>query len=437
MKVMSNTRRLLGDQGTTFDKSFVSLPLCCPSRATFLTGQYAHNHRVLSNSLPTGGYAKLDNRSTLAVWLSKAGYHTAFAGKYLNGYASTAEEGGPLAAPPGWRDWYADAAEGQYSYFDYQVNHNRRLIEFGSSPGDYRTDVLSRRLNSVIRVHAGSSKPLFLWAAFLSPHRGKAGEGKDMGAGPVPAPRHAGRFASVTLPMPASFNEADVSDKPASVRDEPPLEREDIERLRQTYAQQLESLLAVDEAVRSAVTALRQTGRLANTLIIFTSDNGYLNGAHRKLLKGLPYEPSIRVPLILRGPSVPAGQHRSQLVANVDLAPTILDAARVRPGRVVDGISVLPLARNPRLGEDRVLLLEGAPQSESDVFEFVGVRTARYKYIEWRTGEKELYDLKRDPDELASRAGDRAVASVQSMLAGRLRALRQCRGPSCRAVRAP
>jgi arylsulfatase A-like enzyme len=232
--------------------------------------------------------------------------------------------------------------------------------------------------------------------------------------------------------MPPSFNEADVSDKPLDIREAPALTPAVIAEIRANYQRRLESLLDVDRLVAHLVATLRATRELERTLIIFTSDNGFFNGEHRVPEgKHLVYEPSIRVPLILRGPGVPRGAHRGQLVANIDLAPTILQAARARPGRLLDGISLLPLARTPRLGLGRSIEVQDAP--DDDIKEqFTAVHTPDFLYAEYRIGDRELYDLRQDPFELQNRAGDAAYGAIQASLAARLAALRSCRGAGCR-----
>jgi arylsulfatase A-like enzyme len=304
LRVMSNVRRLLGRQGTTFTRSFTVYPQCCPSRASFLTGQYAHNHEVLGNSPPAGGYQKLNHRNTLPVWLRRAGYHTAHIGKYLNGYGGS----NPLEIPPGWREWRGSVDPSTYRYTGYTLNENGRLRTY---PG-YQTDVYAGKAEGVIRRRAPRARPFFLWVAFLAPHAGDPDDPDDPGAGigsPSPAPRHRDVFDSARLPRPPSFNEANVSDKPPGIAGRVLLPPERIAAIRENYQQELESLLAVDQAVGRIVRALRESGELANTYVIFTSDNGFFHGEHRVAQgKNLPYEPAIRVPLLVRGPGVPRGR---------------------------------------------------------------------------------------------------------------------------------
>jgi N-acetylglucosamine-6-sulfatase len=429
LRVMANVKTLLADQGTTFDNGFASFSLCCPSRATFLTGQYAHNHGVMGNAPPDGGYAKLDSSNTLPVWLQQAGYHTVHIGKYLNGYPGANR----AHVPPGWTEWYGSIDPSTYQFFNYTLNENGRLVRYGSDPASYQADVYSRKAVDAIRRLAPAAAPFFLSVAFLAPHSGGPRESDDPRnfATPVPAPRHRNRYASEPLPQTPSFNEADVSDKPAGIRSRRVLTAQDVANITESYRQRLESLLAVDEAVAAMVAALRETGELDRTLIVFTTDNGFFHGEHRVPSgKVLLYEPSIRVPLIIRGPGVPRGQHVRELAANIDLAPTIVAATGARPLRVMDGRSLLALARDParRLGRD--ILIERGPGGNNQQL-FTALRTMRYLYAEYSNGDRELYDLVADPDQLTSLHADPAYQALRAVLAERLGRLRTCTGAAC------
>ena len=423
MRVMPNVKTLIADQGVTFDNSFVSYSLCCPSRATFLTGQYAHNHHVWGNAAPSGGYYKLDSTNTLPVWLQRAGYQTIHLGKYLNQYGTR----NPREIPPGWGQWYGTPDPSTYRYLDYTFNENGNLVQFGTSANDYKTDVEARLAVDLIGRQATDPRPFFMWVAFVAPHSGGPADADDpVGlATPSPAPRDQNRFANEPLPMPPSFNEADVSDKPAQIRNKRLLGPGKIRAIRENYQQRLESLLAVDEAVARIVEELSLIGKLDNTYIIFTSDNGFFHGEHR--IQGgkiLLYEPSIRVPLLIRGPGIPAGKHRSQFVANVDLAPTIVQATGAQPGLVMDGRSLIPFAKDRRLQSGRDILLETPT--------YAGIRAPNWLYAEHVTGEKELYNLARDPDELNSLQTNPSYDVMKRNLAARLDRLRQCKGAECR-----
>ena len=424
LRVMPETQRLIGEAGTTFTNAFVTYPLCCPSRATLLTGQYAHNHGVRGNQPPGGGAGALDARETLPVWLQRAGYYTAHVGKYLNGYGEVV----PATVPPGWSRWLALVDPTTYSFYDYTLSDDGHLVHHGSGEADYQTDVRAAAAERVIRERAGRG-PFFLSVAPVAPHLELSDAG-GKGRAPRPAPRHAGRFADEPLPAKASFDEADVSDKPGSLRRLPRLgaaARADVLR---TYRAQLASLLAVDELVARLVAALEESGELDRTLVVFTSDNGFFHGEHRiRDGKFLPYEEAIRVPLLIRGGGFPAGAVADQLVANVDLAPTLLEAAGAAAGRRLDGVALQALAADERAGRGRALLLEGL---EGNRATYTAVRTERWLWVEYDDGARELYDLAADPLQLRSRHAGKAFKDVRAELAERLARLRRCAGESCR-----
>lgn len=423
LRVMKNVRRFLVREGVTFENSFVTLPVCCPSRATFLTGQYAHNHGVLSNIAPTGGYSKLNHSNTLAVWLRRAKYRNIHVGIYLNQYGRS----NPTEIPKGWTEWYTRTSG---HYYRFKLNENGTIVKYKGEE-NYHTDVIARRAVDVIHRMADDSSPFFLWFTTFAPHHGRPLEPDDppnFGT-PAVAVRHRDAFAFERLPLTPSFNEEDVSDKPLRVRGLPLMTQEQITAIQENYQQRLESLLAVDEAVREIVKALKQEGILDNTWIFFTSDNGFFQGEHRiPQGKGLFYEPSIRVPLVVRGPGVPKGVRLTQNVANIDLAPTIVAITGAVPRRVMDGRSLLPLFRDPGLQFSRDILIESNTRNGAN---FTAIRTSTHLYAEYGNGEKELYDLVADPEELESRHEAPAYETVRQTLAGRLAVLRNCRGQSC------
>ena len=423
VRVMPNVRGLIADQGVTFDNNFVSYSLCCPSRATFLTGQYTHNHTVWGNTVPNGGYYKLDSTNTLPVWLQRAGYQTIHLGKYLNGYGTR----NATEVPPGWGEWYGSIDPTTYRFYNYNLNENGTVVNYGTGAANYQTDVYARKAVDIITRQAVDPRPFFLSVAFLAPHSGGPRDPDDPAnqATPSPAVRHRNYFATQPLPMPPSFNELDVSDKPAGIRNRPPLTNARIAAIRENYQQRLESLLAVDDAVGMIVNQLAAIGELDKTYILFTSDNGFFHGEHRVPSgKVLLYEPSIRVPLILRGPGIPAGKHRSQFVSNIDLARTIVAATGAQPTRVLDGRSLLAFAKNPILHSGRDLLLETPTYS--------AIRTPNWLYAEHVTGERELYNLARDRYQLTSLHADLNLSRTRADLAARLARLRGCAGPVCR-----
>jgi arylsulfatase A-like enzyme len=434
MRVMHNVNALIGGKGATFRNNFVNYSLCCPSRATFLTGQYAHNHGVVPpNAFPA--FQELHGNNNLAVWLEDAGYYTAMIGKYLNLYASNPP------VPPGWSEWHAAAPpsypteEDTLRAYNYTLDENGTSVHYGQGPADFKQDVLTRKAVGFVNRRAPKAQPFFLWLTYTAPHIGGPNPNPNppfnCDGAAKPAPRHAHAFDSEPLPRPPNFNEADVSDKPAAIRSLPRVTASQITDIQRRYRCALESLLSVDEGVQKLVAALAATGELANTLIIYTSDNGFHYGEHRiPLGKQRLYEESIRVPLQMRGPGIPQGAVISELSINADLAPTIVDAANATPGLIMDGRSLIPVAQDPSLAQGRRLLIE--QESYQDRPSFTAIRTEPYLYAEHGSGEKELYDLRQDPFELSSRQNDPAYASVQAQLAAALHELQNCAGSTCR-----
>jgi len=427
MRVMPKVDELIAAQGVTFSDSIVSFPLCCPSRATFLTGQYSHNHGVRGNQLPNGGYESFDGQdTTLPVALQRAGYDTVHIGKYLNGYGFDS----PVDAPPGWSEWHTLLDPRAQRYFGFTLLENGVERKYGQD--DYSTDVFTDLATESIRSRAAADAPLFLTVSYFAPHSDFSLEDEGLDAA-TPAPRHRGTFDGEPIPGPASFDEADASDKPQSIQDLPRITEAVRTQITSNYARYLESLLAVDEGVEAIVTALEEAGQLEDTVIVFTSDNGYFFGEHRVPAgKVRFYEPSIRVPLLIRGPGISAGATRRSLVANIDLAPTILDLAGATSLRTMDGRSLVPLLEGEPEPEDRAILLESTMGGPNDLTPNYGVRTARYAYFEQSTGEKELYDLSTDPDQLDNRHGDPELVAVETRLAEQVATLRECAGTACR-----
>jgi len=446
LDAMPRAQALLGAGGVTFDRFYVSYPLCCPSRATYLSGQYAHNHQVLGLHPPTGGYGRFDALESLPVWLQRAGYHTAHLGKYLNGYGSET----PADVPPGWSDWYGAVDDSTYRMWGYTLNENGTLQTYGGpfeeDPRNYQTDVLARKAVELIERRAASTEPLFLSVAFLAPHHEGSNVRRTTGRIVRAAPRETGSLATKRFRRPRGFNEADISDKPFFLRRRPRMGPAEIARIVANYRARQESLLAVDDAVSDIVAALRRVGQLDNTYIMLTSDNGFMQGEHRVPTgKMLPYDPSTQVPLLIRGPGLPQDEVSQALVGNVDLAPTILEIAGASSTKLLDGRSLLALARDPSLEPKRSLLHEtggqrfvrridqdttGAPPIR-DLRSYRAIRTTRWLYVEYRGGMRELYDLDQDPHQLRSLHRVKAYSRLQARLARRLDRLARCAGPAC------
>jgi N-acetylglucosamine-6-sulfatase len=448
-RFLTKTNADIGAHGVTFDNSFVNYSLCCPSRSTLLTGQYAHNHGVRGNQPPSGGYSRLAPTlgNSLPVWLQRAGYYTAHIGKFLNGYWATSPDS---EEPPGWNEWYgsldkADGfAGGTYTAYGYTLNENGRIVHYGSTPdavdpATYQTDVYSQKAADLIRRRAPSRKPFYLSVAPRDPHS-EAAACNCAGDNPRAAPRYQGALAGLTAPRTPAFNEADVSDKPSNIKNLPLLNQTQINNVDARYRARAEALLGVDDLVQNVVSTLKQQGELKNTVLLFTSDNGFFHGEHRVPQgKVRLYEPSIRLPLMIRGPGVPKGVHRRQPVGNVDLAPTILDFAHAKAGRKEDGISLLSIMRDKLDWPGRALDLETyfTPDTTEDPedppLNYQGVRTDRYLYANYGTGEQELYDLRNDPFELQNAVGNPAYSRVKASLQALLGGIADCAGRRCRA----
>ena len=425
MFVMRNTLSLLAARGTTFSNSYVSYPLCCPSRATFLTGQYSHNNGVITDQQ----YGQLNSTNTLATWLSRAKYRTAMVGKYLNGYGIAR----PREIPPGWTEWFGLTGGTEQKRYGFRLNENGMVRHYRRSPRNYVDNILDGKVNNLLKRWAISPQPFFLYYNPSNPH-GERGTPAWSTRDPEPAPRYLGAFGDAALPRTPNFNEADVSDKPQQIRELPQLSDALIADVDRRYRGRLESLLSVDDEVKRIVDLVRKTGDEQKTFIIFTSDNGLELGSHRVEFKNFLYEEGERVPLIIRGPGIPENVTRDQLVSNVDLAPTIVALTKARPARVMDGISLLPLIGDPSVSANRDLLFES-----NDIGQY-GIRRGPWKYNRWDNGDEELYNLDQDPYELrnllydppgpeAVSASDRALAD---QLAVRLAQLRTCTGASCR-----
>lgn len=444
---MPNLKTYLINNGTNFTQSFVTNSLCCPSRSTFLTGQYSHNHGVLNNNAPTGGVTKLQDKSTLATWLKRAGYKTCLIGKYLNGYgenliADTPSDN-PTYIPPGWDDWQALVAGGNNQY-NYIINNNGTLVNYGANPttppDEYLTDVLAQRsVNFINKSETSSDRtPFFLYITPTAPHFQNGGNGYTI----KPAPRHQGTASTISLPKPPSFNEQDVSDKPAWLRNNfPLLSSQKIATIQAGYRSRLESLRAIDDLIGSVVSALIKNGELNNTVLMFTSDNGYLFGQHRLTSKTHAYEQSIRVPLYIRAPGFSASSS-SRLVINNDLAPTIAQFAGATPDITIDGRSLIPLLRNPNLTNWRkqFLIQNLALNQKLHSPAYFAIRTrssdasTSQLYVNYSTGNKEFYDLRIDPDQVQSLHNQADRQQQIQTLQNKLTNLKVCAGQSCRTL---
>lgn len=449
MSKFPKIQSLIVEQGITFENNIVTYSKCCPSRATFVTGQYPHNTGVEANSLPLGSYAKMGNNNTLALWLQKSGYYTGHIGKYLNGYGQLDTNLSDNLAewqeiPAGYSEWYGTIDPSTYKYYNYSMNENGVLVQYGYTPADYQTNVISNKADDFIRRRASSTdgKPFFLIITPLAPHHDDVPP-----LGPEPAPNYKGYFANEPLPRPPGFNEADMSDKPLFMQHLPSLNTNRIQDITTWYRKRLETLLSVDDMVAGTIDTLNKTGQLNNTVIIFTSDNGWIQGEHRVPYgKEFAYEPSIRVPLVIRGPGIPKGKAVTNLVANIDLAPTIVELSGATPQRTMDGVSLVPLFKGEALSQRSGIEVEcrglfglsggdaeGGMAAENGLpsLDFYAIRTSRYTYVQYSSGAEELYDLNLDPYELHNVEKSSYYAYIKNALNTKLNALKSCSGSSC------
>ena len=393
------------DRGTLFTQYRNNVALCCPGRATILTGRYAHNHKVLTNT-NTGALDHPDR--TIARWLDDAGYRTAYIGKYLNGYGCDGRR------PRGWDDWRALCGERVQRPYGYSIRDGDAVETHGEAESDFQTDVLAELAVETIEDAAAAGEPFFVVVAPTPPHSLLH-----------PAPRHEDLLPGYETPIRPNTNEPDVGDKPRHIRELPSDAAEDV---RVNGVGRLRELAAVDDLVATIDDALARVSRRDEAYVVYTSDNGFLNREHRiQKGKNWLYEESLRVPFVVRGPGIPAGVTNDGFVANIDLAPTLAAIAGVRPGAPVDGVDFRPVLSDPRAFDDRVLLHMRRGQPDAD-----GVTTgSRWRYVRWSTGEEELYDLDADPYELESLHDEVAYAEVKRQLAALVDELKTCAGTSC------
>lgn len=388
---MPTVQRELVRRGVTFSNAFVVNPLCCPSRASILTGKYSHSTGVYGNKPPFGGFSAFRDRSTVATWMNAQGYATAYVGKYLNGSPRR-------YIPPGWDLWVSFASEP--AFYGYRLNVDGVLRAHRTSSHAYSTDVFSEEALAFIR--RTRDRPFFLVFAPFAPHYPA-----------TPAPRHAATFRALGPSRPPSYDEPDVSDKPSWLRVQPRFVASQRTALDSFRRKQYASLLAVDESIRDMLNTLRRDHRLHDTVIIFTSDNGLLWGEHRvPRAKWAAYEESIRVPLVVRYDGlIKKPRIDSHLVANIDLAPTITELGGTGVPHA-DGRSLVSVLRSSTAKWRRALLIEhlssGPARLVRPIPTYCSVRTVNLKYIAYATFEEELYDLERDPYELRNRAMDPA-----------------------------
>lgn len=472
---MPHTRRLLGERGVTFTDGISPYSLCCPSRATLLTGQYSHNNGVRGNFWPNGGYWRLSRpEQTLPAWLQGAGYNTGFVGKYLNAYAqkpdwdpSALTERDEIEVPPGWTHWYG-AARRVYAYrgVDLWVKTPRSRPHWWHADR-YQTTLFTELANRMISEYSRDDRPFFIWLSHLAPHFGAIGRGQIVPPQPEPADRQP--LGAIPLPNTPIFQQRineDTCDKGGRAHCRPPVDRTSAQRL---YQRRIESLQSVDRGVKRVIEKLKATGEYDDTVIIFTSDNGYSIGEHRFKGKDMPYDISLRVPMIVSAPgiaerydqsgdpsrvrSVDGMVHAHYTVTTQDIAATVLSLAQAKhPGRRLDGIDMMDPHENPDHLGDRAVLIESGPRGLRYLprnSQFIGVRTDRWTWFGWHAkspepdardqtalsfGMRELYDRRRQPAQVDNVLYGGSRRRVHVDVARRLHALTRqmwdCNGQS-------
>jgi arylsulfatase A-like enzyme len=454
---MPHVRQLLTDEGVSFSHFYVSVSLCCPSRSSILRGQYSHNTGVLSNGGVNGGFETAYRlgieRSTVGTWLQKAGYRTAYIGKYLNAYPDTAKM---TYEPPGWNEFDSAAAGDPYTEYNYTLNQNGHLVSYGSKNKDYGTTVYVGMADKFIRREKG--KPFFVYLNVYAPHQPAVAAKQD---------KHL--FKGVKAPRTPAFNELNEKGKPNWLTGLRVLQAPGIATIDALYRSRIRSLQAVDRGVAKLISTLKDTNQLSNTYFVFSSDNGFHLGQFRLPAgKETAYETDIHVPLIVRGPGVPHHQTSPFIFGNIDIAPTFGQLAGADVPAWVDGRSFAAQLHNPTVDASprRAYLVEhwkvknqnhvgSGPTEPHDldvdnngdlntassalprvapgfIPEFHGVRTARYLYVEYSTGGRELYDTQADPYELHNLvhvASEAPLVAHMHMLVARLKV---CSATVCR-----
>ena len=480
-QIMPRTMALMRDKGITFTQYLTPFPLCAPSRASLLSGRYTQNHGVIRIGGDRGGWQAWQSNpimyENLPVWLQRAGYRTLHFGKFMNYY------GGPdspaeTRVPPGWDRWVTDATDNSTrEFYGYRQNIDGEVTDrlgwpyydqqggrdpdgcpwLGVQICNYHTDSMSMQAEDQIR--RSGDQPFYIQVDYHTPH----GDSRPP-IGPEPAVRHYDTAIRTPGPRPRGFNERDFSDKPKFLRDADiaaPLTGNEIIQLDNEYRKSVEALRSVDDGVGRIISALRDTGKLANTYVIYTSDNGFFTGQHR-ISRGklLPYEAALRVPFVIRGPGIKPRTRSYEPVANHDVVPTIIKLADARAQLTIDGRSMKPFWVDPRKRSRRPILLSSYQQvtnlipgdypeepeavsgdgGEGDASvsvrspdqNYVGIRLGPYKFIRYENGESELYVLSEDPAELENRALDPRYRYVIRYLDEQLQDLRGCKGQTCR-----
>lgn len=413
---MPIVRNTLIPNGVSFPNAVATTPLCCPSRTSILTGEYAHNTQVYTNKAPNGGATIFDDTDTIGVWMKNAGYSTAYLGKYLNDYEQLKPYG---VVPPGWDEWdvFVKKASEYLYYFNFSLSEDGKIVDYPKKKFNYSTDVITQK--AVDYINDQKENPFFLVVGYYNPHSPY-----------ITAPRHKDLFKansgwSFTQYRPPNVNESDISDKPKYIKKLKPYSLDELDI---THRQILRSLQSVDEGIGSIIETIEKIGLTDNTVIFYLSDNGLTMGEHRfGFDKNCPYEECLKIPLIVYAPSRYEPRSDSSIIANIDLVPTIVELAGLPIPNSINGNSFFQLLNDPATDWRDEILIEHWPTSEDEddslgalIPEYFGIRSAEWKYIEYSTGERELYNLIQDPYELQNVANNPDNQSIMDTFSQRI-----------------
>jgi len=459
-------RRLIARHGVSFENSFSPFPLCCPARASFLSGQYAHNHKVLWHD-PPFGYGAFDDSRTLATSLHRAGYRTGFIGKYLNHYGKDLSKvtGAPsyTYVPQGWDDWRgaienpgnAPFHGDTYNYYDTPFNVNG--VVDNRYRGVYQSNVIGDFSVDMAHRFSHKRKPFFIYVNYVAPHHGDPQDPTfprgvlDRTGRPIPLVTPAvpdsvrGRFdrrirRGAGIAREGEPVEVDRTDKPPEIQKRSfRLTREARTALRDATRRRAEAVYVMDRNIARLVRQLKRTGEWRRTVFMFTSDNGLIMGEHGfGMTKVRAYEPSLRVPLLVTGPGLRTAQKRYDPISTVDLTATLLDLGDARAPRPADGISRLSTLLEGDQGWTTPVVTEairtsgGNDPAFTDRRTTIGIRVSRYSYTRYRDGTAELYDLATDPRQDTNVADAGEYADVRSALDRIWPRLKNCKAARCR-----
>jgi N-acetylglucosamine-6-sulfatase len=402
----------------SFDKAYINNGLCCPSRATILSGQF-DTHTKVGNNVQGKNFSE---KETLPVWMQRAGYQTGMFGKYLNSYPF----GRGMYVPAGWNEWQAAYNSGSqwgiYSQYHWKLNSNGKSSDHLNAPADYMPTVISDRMVDFIKAKAAANQPFFAQYTPTATH------------GPWTAsPTRKGFYNNAAVTRNPNFNYV-AANQPAYLKAQPMLSPtgEDANRRREWAG-----ALSVDDTIKKIDDTLKSAGVYDNTIVIFMTDNGYAFGDHRWQRKRCPYNECAQTPMLIRYPGLAARHDTTHLVSNVDIASTISELGGATPAIPQDGFSFasLILGQDVPTWRDSVLLhwpggdmkgASGKPDSIPQFWGTIGYTSdgGFWKYVELDTGERELYDEITDPNEMTNLYNNYAYTTQQAEMRNKLLALK-------------